>query len=51
MGLAEVCSIAGVRHRNEMCLGIPVTLQATLVRVVRVLCRLTGVEYSEMPDE
>ena len=51
VGLAEVCSIAGVRHKNEMCLGIPVTLEATLVCIVRVLCRLTGVEYSEMPDE
>lgn len=50
-GLAEVCGITGVRHRNEMCLGIPVTLEATLVRIVRVLCRLTGIEYHEMPDE
>ena len=50
-GLAEVCSITGLRHRNEMRLGLPVTLQATLVRIVRVLCRLTGMEYREMPDE
>ena len=50
-GLAEVCSITGLRHRNEMHLGIRVTLQATLVRIVQAVCRLTRMEYRGMPDE
>ena len=50
-GLAEVCKITGMRHKDELCLGIPVTLEATLVRIVQAVCRLTRMKYQEMPVE
>ena len=43
MGLAAVCNITGVRQAGEQLeLGIPVNLEATLLRVVDELRSLTG---------
>lgn len=50
-GLAEVCAITGVRHRNELIRGIQVTLEATLLRIVRMVCAQTGMQYCAMPNE
>ena len=51
LGLADVCKITGVRHKNQLCRGNQVTLEATLVRIVQMLCHLTGMRYRAMPVE
>ena len=49
-GLAAVCDITGVRQAGEQLeLGIPVNLEATLIRIVDELCSLTGMPTGAGP--